>query len=150
MPPISFGTAKSNREETQESMIPGKFFSFSNFWDFSKFITSFSYQAKKFLINYQYFRDYATFLLKFWHTIKQVLSMTLNWNWNYRFIDITLRQRCSPVNSLRIFRIPFSRNTSGGLLLMALFGACLTKSLDITFENLLDHTRFLQLCTLRN
>ena len=33
------------------------------------------------------------------------------------FIKITLRHRCSPVNLLHIFRTPFSKNTSGGLLL---------------------------------
>ena len=29
------------------------------------------------------------------------------------FIEITLRQRCSPVNLLHIFRTPFPKNTSG-------------------------------------
>ena len=33
------------------------------------------------------------------------------------FTEITLRHRCSPVNLLHIFRIPFLKNTSGGLLL---------------------------------
>ena len=33
------------------------------------------------------------------------------------FIEITLRHRCSPVNLLHIFRTPFSKNTSGRLLL---------------------------------
>ena len=33
------------------------------------------------------------------------------------FIEIALRHGCSPVNLLRIFRIPFLRNTSGRLLL---------------------------------
>ena len=33
------------------------------------------------------------------------------------FIDITFRHGCSPVNFLHIFRITFSKNTSGGLLL---------------------------------
>ena len=32
-------------------------------------------------------------------------------------IEITLRHGCSPVNLLRIFRIPFPKNTSGRLLL---------------------------------
>ena len=33
------------------------------------------------------------------------------------FIEITLRHGCSPVNLLHIFRTPFSKNTSGCLLL---------------------------------
>ena len=33
------------------------------------------------------------------------------------FIEITLRHGCSPVNLLYIFRTPFSKNTSGRLLL---------------------------------
>ena len=32
-------------------------------------------------------------------------------------IEITLRHECSPVNLLHIFRTPFPKNTSGGLLL---------------------------------
>ena len=31
-------------------------------------------------------------------------------------MEMTLRCRCSPVNVLHIFRIPFPKNTSGGLL----------------------------------
>ena len=33
------------------------------------------------------------------------------------FIEIKVRHRCSPVNLLNIFRTPFSKNTSGWLLL---------------------------------
>ena len=33
------------------------------------------------------------------------------------FIEIALRHGCSPVNLLHIFRTPFSKNPSGGLLL---------------------------------
>ena len=33
------------------------------------------------------------------------------------FIEITLRHGCSHVNLLHIFRIPFPKNNSGGLLL---------------------------------
>ena len=33
------------------------------------------------------------------------------------FIEITVRHGCSPVNLLHIFRTPFSKNTSGRLLL---------------------------------
>ena len=36
------------------------------------------------------------------------------------FIEITLRHGCSPVNLLLIFRTPFPRNTSGGLLLVVI------------------------------
>ena len=32
------------------------------------------------------------------------------------FIEVTLRRACSPVNLLHIFRAPFLKNTSGGLL----------------------------------
>ena len=35
--------------------------------------------------------------------------------WN--FIEITLQHGCTPVNLLHIFRTPFLKNTSGGLLL---------------------------------
>ena len=34
-----------------------------------------------------------------------------------KFIEITLRHGCSHVNLLHIFRKPYPRNTSGGLLL---------------------------------
>ena len=34
-----------------------------------------------------------------------------------KFIEITLRHVCSPVNLLHIFRTPFIKNTSGWLLL---------------------------------
>ena len=37
------------------------------------------------------------------------------------FIEITLQHECSPVNLLHIFRAPFFRNTSGGLLLFCAF-----------------------------
>ena len=33
------------------------------------------------------------------------------------FIEITLQHECSPVNLLHIFRTPFLKNASGGLLL---------------------------------
>ena len=57
---IAFETVKS---ESQKSMILGQISNFSNFW---KFRNRFWYQLKQmFLINYQYFRSYATFLLRF-------------------------------------------------------------------------------------
>ena len=34
------------------------------------------------------------------------------------FTEITLRHVCSPVNMLHIFRTPFPKNTTGGLLLI--------------------------------
>ena len=33
------------------------------------------------------------------------------------YIEVTLRHGCSPVNLLHIFRTPFTKNTSGSLLL---------------------------------
>ena len=44
---------------------------------------------------------------------RSVISIKLLWN----FIEITLWHGCSPVNLLHIFRIPFYKNTSRGLLL---------------------------------
>ena len=38
-----------------------------------------------------------------------------------KFIEIILRHGSSPVNSLHIFRIPFPKNTSGGLLLIIVY-----------------------------
>ena len=38
-------------------------------------------------------------------------------NLQSKFIEITLRHRCSPVNLLHIFRTSFSKNPSGWLLL---------------------------------
>ena len=39
-----------------------------------------------------------------------------------QLIEITLWHACSPVNLLHIFRTPFPKNNSGGLLLY--FGSC--------------------------
>ena len=47
------------------------------------------------------------------HPCWSVISITLLCN----FIEITLRHECSPANLLQIFRTPFHKNTSGGLLL---------------------------------
>ena len=47
------------------------------------------------------------------HPCQSVISIKLLCN----FIEITLRHGCSPVNLLHIFRTPFPRNTSGGLLI---------------------------------
>ena len=40
------------------------------------------------------------------------------WKLQSNFIEITLRYGCSPVNLLHILRTPFSRSTSGRLLLL--------------------------------
>ena len=47
------------------------------------------------------------------HSWQSVISIKLQSN----FIEITLQYGCSPVNLLHIFRTPFLKNTSGGLLL---------------------------------
>ena len=47
------------------------------------------------------------------HTYPSVISIKLLCN----FIEIALRHGCSPVNLLHIFRTPFLKNSSGGLLL---------------------------------
>ena len=46
-----------------------------------------------------------------------VISINLQSN----FIEISLQHGCSPINFLHIFRILFSKNTSGGLLLRGAF-----------------------------
>ena len=48
------------------------------------------------------------------HSCQIVISIKLQNN----FIEITLRHRCFPLPLLHIFRIPFSKHTSGELLLM--------------------------------
>ena len=47
------------------------------------------------------------------HPCRSAISSKLLCN----FLEITLRQECSPVNLLHIFRTPFPKNTSDGLLL---------------------------------
>ena len=47
------------------------------------------------------------------HTCQSAISIKLQ----SKFIEITLRHGCSPVNLLHIFRTSFDRNTSGRLLL---------------------------------
>ena len=46
------------------------------------------------------------------HQCGSVISIKLQSN----FIEIALLHGCSPVNLLHIFRAPFYKNTSGGLL----------------------------------
>ena len=61
-------------------------------------------------------------VLKVWskftgeHPCQSAISIKLLWN----FIEITLRHGLSPVSLLHIFRKPFSKNTSGRLLLYLL------------------------------
>ena len=47
------------------------------------------------------------------HPYRSVISIKLACS----FIEITLRHGCSPIKLLHIFRTPFSKNTSGRLLL---------------------------------
>ena len=47
-----------------------------------------------------------------------VLRKRCSENMLRNFIEITLRHGCSPVNLLHIFGLPFSKNTSGRLLLL--------------------------------
>ena len=47
------------------------------------------------------------------HPCRSAISAKLLCN----FIEMALRHGCSPVNLLQIFRAPFPKNTSGGLLL---------------------------------
>ena len=49
------------------------------------------------------------------HPCRSAISIKLLCN----FIEIALPHGCSPVNLLHIFRAPFSRNTSGWLLLFS-------------------------------
>ena len=57
------------------------------------------------------------------------------------FIEITLRQGCSPVNLLHVFRTPFPKNTSGVLLLprfdfnMATAKTIMTKAKKVTKDS---------------
>ena len=50
------------------------------------------------------------------HLCRSVISIKLQ----SKFIEITIRHGCSPVNLLHIFRTPFPENTSEGMLLVFL------------------------------
>ena len=65
------------------------------------------------------------------HQYWSVISIKLHCS----FIEIILRHGCSPVNLLYIFRTPFTKNTSGWLLLVFIISAsiCDYRSNDITF-----------------
>ena len=59
------------------------------------------------------------------HPCRSAISIKLQSN----FIEITLRHGCSSVNLLHIFRAPFPKNTSGGLLLTEIADKALIKIL---------------------
>ena len=63
------------------------------------------------------------------HPCRSAISIKLLCN----FIEIALRYGCSPVSLLHIFRKPFSRNTSGWLLLVRPF--------SVIFETFLCYFR---------
>ena len=52
------------------------------------------------------------------HSYRSVISIKLHCS----FFEIILLCGCSPVNLLYIFRTPFPKNASGGLLLIILVG----------------------------
>ena len=54
------------------------------------------------------------------------------------FIEITSRHGCSPVNLVHIFRMPFPKNTSGGLLLNII------KEKKFFFNNALQELKLLR------
>ena len=56
-----------------------------------------------------------------------------------KFIEITLRHGCSPVNLLHIFRTPFIKNTSGLLLLH--FAKLLKNHWQLLKEKIKIHTK---------
>ena len=49
-------------------------------------------------------------------------------------IEITLRQECSPINLLHIFGTPFTKNTSGRLLLKIQCNTCSNKTRQNTYK----------------
>ena len=72
------------------------------------------------------------------HQCQSVISIKLLWN----FIEITLRHGCSRVNLLHIFRIPFSKNTSGWLLLNQLTEAQLRRFFNCKKESMIKLLQF--------
>ena len=56
-----------------------------------------------------------------------------------KFIEITLRHGCSPVNLLHIFRTPFIKNTFGWLLLH--FAKLLKNHWQLLKEKIKIHTK---------
>ena len=80
------------------------------------------------------------------HPCRSAISKKLQSN----FIEITLRHGCSPKNLLHIFRTPFSKNTSGRLLLSLIpwfnyVSKCLSFSSD-NFSCCLSLKRFFGVC----
>ena len=89
----------------------------------SDFVTKFSSHKQYLfsLLQKQLFRGalskrYSKICSKFTreHPCRSVISIKLLCN----FIETTLRHGCSPENLLHIFRTPFTKNTSGWLLLL--------------------------------
>ena len=62
------------------------------------------------------------------HPCRSVISIKMQSN----FIEITLQHGCSPETLLHIFRTPFSKNTSGRLLLKIVY-QCIN-SISIVFK----------------
>ena len=73
------------------------------------------------------------------HSCRSVISIKLLCN----IIEIALRHGCSPVNLLHIFRTPFTKNTSGWLLLYLIHF-----NLIIPWLQLDDNTSNRHLCPL--
>ena len=61
-----------------------------------------------------------------------------------KFIEITLRHGCYPVHLLHIFKRPFPKNTSGGLLLSYTFKDVLVTCFSLWhFREIVDYKNFL-------
>ena len=69
--------------------------------------------VKKFARNYGFQKQSSRGVLKICSKFTREHPMR-KWGLN-KFIEITLRYECSPVNLLNIFRTPFPRKTYGGL-----------------------------------
>ena len=65
------------------------------------------------------------------HPCRSTISIKLVCN----FIEITLQFGCSPVNLLHIFRTPFPKNTTEGLLL---------KSIEWLYDGKINFKQFIQ------
>ena len=73
--------SRIRRMRNKEELFPDNIFLFK-FCIFWKFRYRFSYRLNKvFLKSFQYFRKHNDFLLKFWHTMKQVWGITLQWRY---------------------------------------------------------------------
>ena len=91
-------------------------------------------------------KDVVKICIKFTgeHPCRSAISINLQYN----FIEITLRHGCFPVNLLHIFRTPFSKNTSGWLLLDQIqikWGLCNTRDKYFILKRFLVICIFLKL-----